>query len=176
VAIFREKTVTGNASSNLWDQFVCDFVRGDGTSQVFNVFFKEGIDRIGLVREALRKPGGGNRAAAVALLEKMGADEQKQLFAELMQLARSAHGPLAVVRKIIASLPRDWVLERIDAEVERIFDDQQYDDYWMCLELLAELDRDRAVRLAQRATRSSDAEIRELGLETLATLDGGNRG
>lgn len=104
----------------------------------------------------------------------MNGEEQKQLFPELIQLARAAHSPLAVVRQIIASLPREWVLGRIAAEVERIIGGEQYDDYWMLLELLAELDRDRAARLALRAAESADAEIRELGTESLANLEQGS--
>lgn len=115
-----------------------------------------------------------SRAAALALLQRMNGEEQKQLFPELIQLARAAHSPLAVVRQIIASLPREWVLGRIAAEVERIIGGEQYDDYWMLLELLAELDRDRAARLALRAAESADGEIRELGTESLANLEQGS--
>lgn len=165
--------MTANASSTVWDQIVCEFVRGDQAPRALNAFFEEGVDRVGLVREALSKPGGGNRATAVALLQRMTRDEHQRLFPELVQLARAAHGPIAVVRKIIASLPREWVLARIDAEIERFLIGQQYDDYWMFLELLTELDRERALNLARRAAESADPDIRELGLESLTTIDDG---
>lgn len=60
---------------------------------------------------------------------------------------------------------------RIDAEIERILEGQQYDDYWMFAELLAELDHERAVNLARRAADSDDPEIREFGSDMLANLD-----
>lgn len=163
--------MTANVSSDLWDQFVGEFVLGDPSPLVCSQFFKEGVDRVALVREALSKSGGNHRAAAVALLQTMSNEEQQQLFPELVQLARAVHGPVAMVRTIIASLPREWVLRRIDAEIETVLEGQQYDDYWMFLELLAKLDHERAVNLARRAAESDDPEIRELGSDMLASLD-----
>ena len=115
-------------------------------------------------------PGGKNRAAAVALLQKMSPEEKQDLFPELIQLARSVHGPAGAVREILFSLPPEWVLERIDAQVGPILRDEEYDDYWMFLELYEKLDPMRAVRLARRAAGSADAAIRGLGLERLANF------
>jgi hypothetical protein len=162
--------MTANAPSELWSQLVGEFVRGDEASQAWNAFFEEGVDRVGLVREALNMPGGNHRAAAVALLRKMSSGELQRLFPELVQLALAVHGPLAAVRKILAALPRNWVLARIDALVEDTLRGEQYDDYWMFLDLLDELDRDRAASLARRAANSADPDIRELGMERLASL------
>ena len=47
-----------------------------------------------LVRQALRSSGGLSRATALALLAKMPTSEQQQLFPELIEAARSAHGPI----------------------------------------------------------------------------------
>ncbi|HEX7449218.1 MAG TPA: hypothetical protein VF306_16815 [Pirellulales bacterium] len=159
-----------NASSSIWDQFVGELVRGEENPLSLTILFDKNVDRVGMVREALRKAGGEDRAAALALLQRMDGEEQKQFFPELIQLARAAHGPVAVARQIIGSLPRQWVLQRIDTELEPILREEQYDDYWMFLELFADLDRDRAVRLARRAAKNADAEIRELGIESLANL------
>lgn len=162
--------MTVNASS-MWGQFVTEFLQSGKSSPAFKAVFDEGVDRVALVRDALTKPGGHNRAAAVALLQEMSTKERQQLFPELVELARAAHGPVAAVRKIIASVPREWVLARIDAELDRILNGQQYDDYWMFIELLAELDRERAVKLARRAAATDDPDIRELGSDMLATLN-----
>jgi tetratricopeptide (TPR) repeat protein len=100
----------------------------------------------------------------------MSLEEKQRLFPELIQRARSAHGPVGAIREIIYSLPRDWVLERIDAQVEPILRAGEYDDYWMFLELYERLDPLRAVKLARRAASSADAAIREFGLERLANI------
>jgi tetratricopeptide (TPR) repeat protein len=151
----------------LWDSVVDEFVRGVAAPADF---FRPGVDRVALIRRALALPGGNNRAAAVALLRQMSLEEKQLLFPELIRLARSAHGPVGAVREIIFSLPREWVLERIDAQVEPILRNEEYDDYWMFLELYEKLDPMRAVKLARRAAGSADAAIREFGLERLANL------
>lgn len=149
----------------LWNTVVDEFVHGEAAPADF---FRADVDRVALIRRALKLPGGNNRAAAVALLRRMSPEEGQRLFPELIQLARSAHGPIGAVREIIFSLPQEWVLERIDAQVEPILRNEEYDDYWMFLEIYEKLDSVRAVKLARRAAGSTDSAIRELGLERLA--------
>jgi hypothetical protein len=153
-----------------WDSVADEFARGETAPAEF---FRPGVDRVALIRGALKRPGGKDRMAAVALLQKMPLEEKQLLFPELIQLARSAHGPVGAVREIIASLPREWVLERIDALVEPILRNEEYDDYWMFLELYEKLDPVRAVRLARRAADSADAAIREFGVERLVDFAAG---
>jgi len=148
----------------LWDSVVDEFVQGVAAPADF---FRPGVDRVALIRGALKLPSGKNRLAAVALLQKMPLEEKQHLFPELIQLARSAHGPIGAVREIIFSLPREWVLGRIDAQVEPILRNEEYDDYWMFLELYEKLDPVRAVNLARRAAGSANAAIRDLGSERL---------
>ena len=151
----------------LWESVVDEFVRGVPAPADF---FRPDVDRVALIRGALKLPGGKNRTAAVALLPKMSLEEKQLLLPELIQLSRSVHGPVGAVREIIFSLPREWLLERIDAQGEPILRREEYDDYWMFLELYEKLDPMRAVKLARRAAGSVDAAIRELGLERLANL------
>ena len=156
-------------STALWDQLVHDFVHGGAASNTYQEFFQPGMDRVALIRQALRTPG-GDRMTALTLLKGMALDEQQRLFPELIQAARAVHGPVAAVREIIRSLPRDWVLAHIEPEAEAVLADEAYDDYWMFLELYKQLDVARAFRLAQRAAMHADPDIRELGLEWLVDL------
>jgi len=161
------------STNGFWDRVVQNFVRPDTEAAAYEEFFRpdvDGVIRYALIRNALRLPGGENRATALALLERMPVEEKKALFPELIQLARSAHGPVGKVREILLSLPREWVLARIDAEVEPILRNEEYEDYWMFLELFERLDPGRAVALARRAALHADPDIRELGLELLARL------
>jgi hypothetical protein len=157
------------SSTSLWDRIVQEFVAGRGTGAAGEEFFGPGVDRVGLVRRALAMPG-ANCHAAITFLKRMPVAEQQQLFPELIQAARSAHGPIGAVREVLLSLPRPWVLERIDAEVEPILRGGEYDDFWMFLELYQSLDPERAVRLARRAADDPDSTLRELGEEWLARL------
>jgi len=146
---------------------VQEFIQNDPLSLAF---FQLEVDRVALVKDALRMAGGNNRATAITLLQRMKAEEQKQLFPELIQLARAAHGPVRVVRDIILSLPRQWVLAQITAQVEAILRGEEYDDYWMFLELYQQLDPGLAVGLARRVANHADPDIRELGFRQLARL------
>lgn len=152
------------APSTLWERIVQEQMRGGLSVPIREEFFSASVDRVRLVRRGFRMPGGENRAAALALFRHMSLEEQQELFPDLVQLARAAHGPVGAVREAIRSLPREWVLARIDGEVETILQAEEYDDYWMFLELLEQLDQRRACMLAQRASAHSDPEIRELGL------------
>lgn len=125
-------------------------------------FLKLSTNRVAVLKEAMLTPGLA-RHAALHLFPKMTLDEQKQVFPELIQAARSAHGPIGAVRDLLCALPRDWVLAHIDALVEPILLDEDYDDYWMFLELYEQLDPIRAMTLARRAMAHPNADIRELG-------------
>ncbi len=129
-------------------------------------------ERVQLVRTALRDGDGNVFALGLRLSEILSEGQKQEMFEDWMQLARSAHGPVDFVRRLIASLPRDWVLARIDSHVAAILQGEEYDDYWMMIELLEQLAPDKATTLAQRALAHADPEIRELGelaMERLAT-------
>ena len=68
------------------------------------------------------------------------ADEKKALFPEWVDLARAAHSPFQIAWSIIESLPRAWVLQNIEKEVDAILASEDETDYWMFLQLYARLD------------------------------------
>jgi hypothetical protein len=145
---------------DLWSRLVDAEV---AFTQARRDFFAAGVDRVALVRKALASPNGEHRAVAFSLLRQMRSAEQMELFPELLQAARAAHGPLDTVRGLILALPRAWVVERIPAAIEPFLAAEQFDDYWMFLELFDQLDPTLTAPLAQRAAAHSDADIRELG-------------
>lgn len=156
--------------TGLWEQMVRDVMQRGTAPAAHPEFFQPGVDRVALVRQALRTPG-RDRMTALTLLKGMAVDEQQRLFPELIQAARAAHGPVGAVRELIQALPRDWVLAHIEREVDAVLTGEQYDDYWMFLELYQQLDGSKALALARRAAGHPDPEIRALGLEWLADLD-----
>jgi hypothetical protein len=97
-------------------------------------------------------------------------DELKELFSEWVHLARCAHSPFKPAWDVILSLPRDWVLQHIEPEVDAILRAEEEDDYWMFLQLYERLDRDLTLKLARRAAGHTDPHIRELGEDYLAKL------
>lgn len=160
------------ATDPVWNRIVNELVGKAGSDTAPQDFILQlRGNGIALLKEALLTPG-RHRMAAVALAKQLSLSEQKQLFPELIQAARSAHGPVGAIRDLIFALPRDWVLAHVDALVEPILLSEEYDDYWMFLELFEQLDPVRAMTLARRAAAHSNHDIRELGELVLERLTG----
>jgi hypothetical protein len=126
-----------------------------------------------MLRQALRGP---DRAVVLQVVSSLGVDDRKALFREWINLARAAHSPFQVAWDIIESLPREWVLQHIEKEVDAILENEEETDYWMFLQLFARLDHGLVKKLAMRAAHHGHPDIRELGQDylanTLAAPDG----
>src|ERR1051325_7594899 len=131
-------------------------------------FFSEGIDRVAILRRALRV---GERATALYVAPHMSAHELLQLFEEWVFLASFSHGGIQRVREIILSLPRDWVLGNVEAVAEPLLRDGTDDEYRRLLELYLDLDHDLTSKLARRALSNADEDIREAGRDFLQLLN-----
>lgn len=138
-------------------------------ARAFGAFLAGSADKLDVLRQALR---GKDRFLALQVAPSLSADDKKALFAEWVNLARAAHSPFQIAWTIIESLPRAWVLQNIEAEVDAILAAEEETDYWMFLQLYARLDNRLTTTLAQRAALHADAEIRQLGEEYLAKRAG----
>jgi hypothetical protein len=129
-------------------------------------------ERLVLVRQALREPG-GERAAAVRVLPYLTVAERMELFPDVVHLASWGHGMVQAARDAICALPREWVLSHIEAVVEPLLassDEQgQFEEYRRFLELYQQLgDRNLIQRLAELSLQHPDEDVREAGAEFLA--------
>jgi hypothetical protein len=150
----------------LWDQLLEAEIR---SSDAFHAFFSEGVERVPSVRRGLRGGSGGmGRSAALRFFPYLTLPEKQQLFPDLVLLASVGHGSIQAVRELILSLPRDWVIERIEREVEPLLQQGDYEEYRRFLELYELLDADMTQRLARRAAANADPDIREAGEDHLA--------
>lgn len=131
------------------------------------------VDRVAVMRRALL---GSDKYAAYYMLDRLTTSELMELFDELIYRASYAHGSIQTVRSAIQALPREWVLERIEAAAEPYLqggpdhETGTEDEYRRFLELYMQLDRNLALKLARRAAEHSDPLIREAGEETLDEL------
>jgi hypothetical protein len=132
-------------------------------------FLAEGVARVPVLRKALREPG-LPRMEALRMIPYLKEDERKELFEELVFLASWANGAVQCARDAIRSLPRDWVLARIEEAAEPLLAAGTDDEYRRFLELYELLDRALTLRLARRAAASEDLDIREAGEDFLAML------
>jgi len=130
-------------------------------------FFSEGIDQLTCLRRAFRNE---DRPIAIYMIQFLSNSEIKELFGELVYLASFSHGSIQAVRRLILSLPRDWVLANIEKFADPILAAGDYDEYRRFLELYMELDHDLAFKLATRATQQEDEDIKEAGEDFLEKL------
>jgi len=114
---------------------------------------------------------GKDRNIAIHLLQYLPQTEQIQLFGELVFLSSFSHGAVGTVHQVILSMPRDWVLNNIEQIAEPFLTKGTYDEFRRLLELYLELDRDLTSRLARRAAKNGDPDIREAGEEFLTKLE-----
>jgi hypothetical protein len=156
---------SNNPTADLWRQ-VADAHRAWGQAQLD--FFAPDVDRVAALQAAIRRPA--DRAAALALVPRLSVAEKMDLLPAWVDLARCAHSYFHTAWEVIASLPRDWALARIEPLVAAILANEAADDYWMFLQLYEQLDHDLAVRLANRALGHGDPDIQELGRDALERL------
>lgn len=139
----------------------------DDFAESLNRFLANDVDRVTVLKQALR---GKDRATAVYVLPRLPVSELQELFDELVFLTSFSHGAVQVVRDVILSLPREWVLNRIEDVAEPLLANGTYDEYRRLLELYMEMDHHRAKKLALRAAASGDSDIREAGEDFLRRL------
>ncbi len=149
---------------HLWKQLMESY---NDFSVVLGKFLLEDVDRISLMRRALR---GSDQAIALFIASYMKPTELVELFDQLVFLASFVHGSLQTVRKLILALPREWVLANIESVAEPLLQDGTYDEYRRFLELYIQLDRNLALKLARRAAENPDEDIHEAGEDFLEKL------
>ncbi len=128
-------------------------------------FFSPNVDRVGIIRTALRN---ADRHVAMAVLSDLPTGELEQVFEELVFLASFSHGAIQHIREQILRLPHDWVLSRIESVAEPLLANGTYDEYRRLLELYKQLDLGLARRLAERAVAHSDPDIQEAGQDFMS--------
>ena len=127
-------------------------------------FLSDGVDRVRLMRKALR---GRDRATALYIAPHLRKAELAELFEELVLLASWPHGSAGAARALLLSLPREFVLEHVERVAEPLLRAGDYGEYRSLLALYSELDEGLARRLATRAAQSADEDIREAGEDYL---------
>lgn len=134
-------------------------------ARVFSEFLMNAPNKIEVLRQALH---GTDRIVALRAVPSLTVDEKKTLLPEWVHLARAVHSPFQLAWAVLESLPREWVLQNIEKEVDAILKNEEEDDYWMFLQLYARLDHRLMQKLAERAAIHSEPAIKELGEEWLA--------
>jgi hypothetical protein len=128
-------------------------------------FLTGNVDRVAVLRVALR---GYDKNTAIYMLKSLRQSELQEIFTDLVFHASYAHGAIEAVRDAILSLPRNWVVSRIEEVAEPLIADGTYDEYRRLLELYTLLDPELTQRLAEQAVRHADPDIQEAGNDFLS--------
>jgi hypothetical protein len=118
-------------------------------------------NRLGAIRDAIRDPV--RRGTALRLLHYLSDSERESLFDDLLEIAAVDHSDIELVRQALMSLPREWVVGRIEDQAEPLLSTGTYVEFRRLLELYKLLDPELTARLARRARESADPDIREAG-------------
>lgn len=158
------------SSAAVWRDLVKKHLSGndEDLAEAINRFFANDIDRVAVLKQALRSK---DRPTAVFLLPYLPVSELQELFNELIFLASFSHGAVQTIREAILSLPREWVLDRIEDATEPLLVSGTYDEYRRLLELYMEMDRRKAKKWALRAAANPDSDIREAGEDFLRRIE-----
>jgi hypothetical protein len=122
---------------------------------------------IPLLRESLSSPT--ERGVALEITAALSTEDRKELLGDLMALVSYGHGRTAMVRKLVLSLPHDWLKKTIESYAAPILEVGSDEEYRRLLELYSELDRNLTLRLAWQAAVSDDPEIADVGRDFLTT-------
>lgn len=118
-------------------------------------------DVLVLVRRALSYPP--EWAPALRLLLQLDESRRREMFPMLVELASTAHGNIQLARDVLLSLDRQWLLEHIPAEIERILrQSATYEEYRRFAELLDMVRSPYLATLVEKAAMSTDPDIREV--------------
>ncbi len=142
----------------LWQQFVN---QANAYNQSRQVFFQQCKDRITIIREALHNPS--QRRVALLFFEYLNETECQDLFDDLIDLASVGHSDIELVRQVILSFPQSYLLAKIESSAEIFLGNGTDEEYRRLLELYLEIDISLVRRLIDRALKSSDPDIYEVG-------------
>ena len=99
---------------------------------------------------------------AVVIFDKLNTDEKQLLFPTLVHLASKTVPHVGTVRSIIAALPRDWVLSRLESATEGLLKQADEEECRRILELYSELDKGMLRNLCDRLIRTGTPDVQEV--------------
>jgi hypothetical protein len=105
----------------------------------------------------------GDRVAALEVATLLDEGERQQLIGPLLALASLGNGLSGMVKRVLSSLSREWLIANIEPAAEPILSDGTADEFLYLLDLCQQIDSGLAMKLARRAAAHQDSAIRKLG-------------
>lgn len=117
--------------------------------------------RLELIRLALKNPS--ERATALKVISYLTGIERQSLFDELIKLASVGHSDIELVRDVIISFDKTWLLDNIETQAESVLNNGTDEEYRRLLELYVQLDNGLAQKLVEKALQHPNIDIQEVG-------------
>ncbi|MBF2066601.1 MAG: hypothetical protein IGS39_19595 [Calothrix sp. C42_A2020_038] len=125
--------------------------------------FLNSPSRVELIRLALQNPL--ERATALKVINYLTNTERQSLFNELIKLASVGHSDIQLVRDVILSFDKIWLLDNIETQAEFVLNNGTDEEYRRLLELYIQLDTQLARKLVAKALQHPDIDIQEVGTD-----------
>ena len=124
-------------------------------------FLNSYTDKVNLFKNALQNPT--ERTTVLHLFTDLTLEERQSLFDELIKLASVGHSDIELVRNVILSFDKTWILNNIEKSAESILNNGTDEEYRRLLELYINIDQDLTKRLVKQALETDDPDIYEVG-------------
>ncbi|MBL6458662.1 hypothetical protein JMJ55_25325 [Belnapia sp. T6] len=131
-------------------------------------FLRECDSAVEILRHAMNATGRCRRAAldTAALLKP---HQKMELLEDLLALASYTHGQTHLSRRIVLSLPTEWLKVHLEQAAKPILQDASYEEFGWLLELYKEVDMDLARKLAEEAVNHPEEDVRSVGRDFFTT-------
>lgn len=157
----QEATDSEHRDWRLWEGLVSAYGAYYGARMAFH---QQAADEVAVLRRALRDNVASSLALEMAAF--LPVESLVVLLPELLDRCLS-HRDVWRARPLIGTLPRAWLLERIERLVEPYLVEGDDEEYRRFLELYATLDSALTARLARRALAHNNPHVREAGADFL---------
>jgi hypothetical protein len=126
-------------------------------------FLASGPERLEILSKALLS---ADRHLGITVCERLSPVDLTSMFDALVFYASWDNGLVGMARRLIKAMPRQWVLERIEAAAEPYLAEGG-EQYRRFLELYEELSDALTRKLAERALAHSDPTVQEAGQDAM---------
>lgn len=124
-------------------------------------FFKHSYSVLSTLRKALHIPQ--ERGTALRLIKYINIKDHKALLNDLVELASVGHSDIQLVRDVILSLPKEWLIENIETPISKVLNNGGDEEYRRLIELCISIDNSLVEKLSKQALEHSNEDVREVG-------------
>lgn len=105
------------------------------------------------------------------LIEYLNTEDHKALLYDLVEEASAGHPDIQLVRDTILSLPKEWLIENIEAPIQKVLSNEGDEEYKRLIELCISIDNSLVERLCKQALAHSNNSYEDWLIDYLSKLE-----